>query len=61
MLLGEIRNQNYFQFDKAYYKPNKDIAMSSPISDLAAEIHIQHFEDNTIKHWIETGEIICYN
>jgi hypothetical protein len=35
--------------------------MVSPISGLAAEICLQHSENNIIKRWIETGEIIYYN
>lgn len=27
MLLKALLNQNYFQFDKQYYKPNKGIAL----------------------------------
>jgi hypothetical protein len=35
--------------------------MGCPISALATEISIQHFEDNTLKHWKETAEIVYYN
>lgn len=36
ILLREILNQNYFQFDNQYYKPHKGIAMGSPISGLVS-------------------------
>ena len=36
ILIREILNQNYFQFDKQYYKPHKGIAMGSPISGLVS-------------------------
>jgi hypothetical protein len=36
-------NQNYFQFDEQYYKPNKGTAMGSPHFGIAAEMYIEHF------------------
>jgi len=42
MLLREIINQNYFQFDKNYYKGNTRITMGSPIAGIAAEIFLQY-------------------
>jgi hypothetical protein len=59
ILLREILNQNYFKFDKQYYKPHQGIAMGSPTSGLADKIYLQHFED--IIQWIEMGEIIYFN
>jgi hypothetical protein len=29
--------------------------------DIAAEIYLYHFEDITIKHWTEKGEIVYYS
>jgi hypothetical protein len=43
--LREILNQNYFQFDKQYYRPHQGIAMGSSISGLADKIYLQHSED----------------
>jgi hypothetical protein len=31
--------------------------MGSPISSLLAEIYLQFFEELTIRHWMESGEI----
>jgi len=44
MLLREIINQNYFQFDKNYYKVNTGITMGSPIAGIAAEIFLQYLK-----------------
>jgi len=35
--------------------------MGSTIPSTAAEIFLRYFEDLTIKHWMETGETVCYN
>jgi hypothetical protein len=48
-------------FNKTYYNPNNSITMGCPISGLTKEIYLQHFEENTIKHWKEIGEIIYYD
>jgi hypothetical protein len=34
--------------------------MGSPISNTLAEIYLQFFEELTIRHWIENGEIPYY-
>jgi hypothetical protein len=44
MLLREIINQNYFQFDKNYYKGNTGITMGSPIAGIAAKIFLQYLK-----------------
>ena len=60
MLLSKIMEQNYFQYIKKCYKPQKGIAMGSPISGYLAEIYTQGIEETHIKHWIESKEIIYY-
>jgi hypothetical protein len=55
-----VLHQNYFQTDGTYYKPLKGIAMGSPVSSTATELLLQYFEEMTIKHWLETQEIIYY-
>jgi hypothetical protein len=49
----------YLHYKNQYYKPDKEVAMGSPISSISAEIFLQYYEDLTIKHWMET-EIILY-
>jgi hypothetical protein len=44
MLLREIINQNYSQFDKNYYKGNTGITMGSPIAGIAAKIFLQYLK-----------------
>ena len=34
--------------------------MGSPLSSTIAKIYLQYFEELTIKHWVETDEIIYY-
>ncbi|GFG33347.1 hypothetical protein Cfor_09986 [Coptotermes formosanus] len=60
LLLDLVRNQNYFQFRDNFYKPEKGVAMGSPISGLVAEISLQHFEGLIIKHLLEDGRIKYY-
>ena len=43
-----------------YYKPNKGIAMGSPISSTLAEIYLQLFQRIYLKHHLETKNIIYY-
>ena len=40
-LLKVIIEQNYFQYNNQYFKPEKGIAMGSPISGTLAEIYLQ--------------------
>jgi len=61
MLLREIINQNYFQFDKNYYKGNTGISMGSTITGIAAKIFLQYLKNLPLKYWMETGEVIYYN
>ena len=55
-----ILNQNYFQYNGKYFKPTKGIAMSTPISSIFTEIYLPFFENLTIRHWLESGEISYY-
>jgi len=59
-LLKVILGQNYFQHENHFYKPNKGIAMGSPISSTLAEIYLQYFERIYLKHYLEIKHIICY-
>ena len=52
--------QNYFQYDNQYFKPEKGIAMGSPVSGTLAEIYLQLIEERYIKHWIEDQNIVYY-
>jgi len=55
-----IINQNYFQNKDRYFKPLKEIAMGLPISRIIAEIYCQLFEELTIRHLLESGQISYY-
>ena len=59
-VLTTIVNQNYFQHENMWFQPEKGVAMGSPISSTIAEIFLQHIEHTTIKHWLESEEIIYY-
>jgi hypothetical protein len=59
-LLTTIIEQNYFQYNDQYFKPNKGIAMGSPISGTLAEIYLQTIEERYIKHWIENRDMVYY-
>jgi hypothetical protein len=56
-LFRVILNQNYFQYKDKYFKPTKGITMGSPISSTLTEIYLQFFEEPTIRHWMENGEV----
>jgi hypothetical protein len=59
-LMQTVLQQNYFHTNGHYYRPNKGIAMGSPLSSTASEIVLQHIEHLLIKHWLETKEILYY-
>jgi hypothetical protein len=40
--------QNYFQYNDQFYKPDKGIAMGSPISGTIAEVYLQWIENEYI-------------
>jgi hypothetical protein len=56
-LLKEVLTHNYFAFQQTIYQPEQGIAMGSPISGIIAELFLQHFEDNNIKHLLDTKSI----
>ena len=60
IILSIIMEQNYFQYNKQCYKPQKEIAMGSPLSGYLAEIYIQEIEETDVKQWLESKEIIYY-
>ena len=59
-LLKVIIEQNYFQYNNQFFRPENGIAMGSPISGTLAEIYLQFIEETFIKQWIESREIIYY-
>jgi len=59
-LLNVIIEQNYFQYNNQYFKPEKGIAMGSPVSGTLAEIYLRLIEERYIKHWIEDQNIVYY-
>jgi hypothetical protein len=59
LMLNAIMEQNYFQHNNQYFKPEKGIAMGSPISGTLAEIYLQLIEEH-IKHWIDEQNIAYY-
>ena len=52
--------QNYFQYNNQYYKPQKGVTMGSPISGTIAEIYLQKIEEEYIKQWLDSQEISYY-
>ncbi|XP_023725557.1 uncharacterized protein LOC111874349 [Cryptotermes secundus] len=60
-ILQMILNQNYFQYNDKFYKPNSGVAMGSPLSSLMAEVFLQHFEQRKVKLLLEDKRIIYYN
>ena len=59
-LLNVIMEQNSFQYNNQYYKPEKGIAMGSPISGTLTEIYLQLIEGRYIKHWIVNQDTVYY-
>jgi hypothetical protein len=59
-LLETILKQNYFQYNNQLFRPEKGIAMGSPISSTIAEIYIQFLEELYVKHWLNTKQILYY-
>jgi len=57
-LFNVILNYNYFKYDSKYFKPIKGIAMGLPISGIVAELYLQYFEELSIGHCLESGEIL---
>jgi hypothetical protein len=59
-LLRIALTQNYFVYDNKYYTCNKAVAMESPLSNIIAEIFLQHYEGLFIKHWTDSNIIMYY-
>jgi hypothetical protein len=59
-ILKTILHQNYFQYNRKFYKPKTGIAMDSPLSGIIAEIFIQHLEQQILKHALENQAITYY-
>jgi hypothetical protein len=59
-LLEAILQQNYLAFQNHIYKPEKGVSMGSPISNIIAEIFLQHFETLLMKQLIDTKNITYY-
>ena len=59
-LLNIIIEQNYFQYNNQFFRPENGIAMGSPISGTLTEIYLQLIEELYIKHWTESQEIVYY-
>jgi len=57
-LFKVILNQNYFQYDGKYFKAIEDTAMALPISGFIVELYLQYFEELSIRHWLESREIL---
>jgi len=60
-VLNTIMQQNYFTYNNAYYKPQKGVAMGSPLSGTLTELYLQRLERLYIKHSIETRAIKYYS
>jgi hypothetical protein len=60
-ILKLVANQNYFQYEDKYYKPETGVAMGSPISSIMVEIFLQEIEQHQLKHILEDRKIIYYN
>jgi hypothetical protein len=57
-LLETILKQNYFQYNNQIFRPEKGIAMGSPISGTIAEIYIQFLEELCVKQWLDSNQIL---
>lgn len=47
-LLKEILKQNYFEFNGSFYSQNDGLAMGSPLSEILADIYLNHIESEFI-------------
>jgi len=52
--------QNYFIFQHKIYHPEQGMVMGSPISGIVAKILLQNYEDNYIKQFLESKNILYY-
>jgi hypothetical protein len=59
-LLDIILNQNYLSFQEQIYKPNKGVAMGSPISGTITEVFLQTLEKHVIKQLMDNRTFTFY-
>jgi hypothetical protein len=59
-LTKTVLSQNYFTFQNKIYHTNKGVALGSPISNIIAEIFLQHYENTYIKQALDTQHIQYY-
>jgi len=55
-----VLSQNYFTFQNKIYESQEGLPFGSPISNLIAEIFLQHFVDMRIKKFFDIKDIIFY-
>jgi hypothetical protein len=60
-LTNIIIKQNYFQFNKTYYKQNESLEIGAPILGVLAEIHVQYIEHKHIYYILWKYNIKNYN
>jgi hypothetical protein len=59
-ILQIVVEQNYFQFEKQYYKQTDGLAMGVPTSARLAETCIEHMEHKHIYPVLNTQQTIAY-
>jgi hypothetical protein len=59
-IMHTVLSQNYFQFNKQYYKQAGGLAMGAPSSALLAKIFLQHLEHNNIYNILIKHKILGY-
>jgi hypothetical protein len=59
-LLDIILNQNYLSFQDQIYKPNKDVAIGSPISGTITEVFLRTLEKHVIKQLMDNRTLTLY-
>jgi hypothetical protein len=59
-LVHLVTEQNYFQFDKQYYKETEGLAMGDSTSAILAEAYIQHIEHTQIYSILTKQKSIAY-
>jgi hypothetical protein len=59
-LTRTILSQNYFMFHNKIHYTNKGVAMGSPISNIIAEIFLQHYKNTYIKQALDKHYIQYY-
>jgi len=59
-VLNIILKQNYFSFRGQIYQPDKGVVMGFQVSCTMAEVFLQHLEETTIKHLMDTKILSFY-